>query len=439
MPIRFLPAAALILGCSVAPPCLGQSVTDLPPVAAPTSHVEVGAIPVVRSTTERAEDFISGLLRGLRADERVQGIGVAVVQMDHPPLNSNTGSVNDVTRFPAVGIAHLVEAVAILQLVESGHLKSGQDIGALLDGRDSGLTLPQLMAGGDDSLIRRVIEKISGVPSAEYFTKHIFQPLGMSATQVENGILRTSIGDITKLAVVVLNGGSLGNAMILQSASAQALEKTSPGVQGWSFSLPELRRNGWRALQVDSAGEGFSARLVIAPDAGLAYVIAVRGSASTRFWRALDEGLFDELLPARSAAPANPTAVPAATAQAIAGTYEPDRELRSLVFLKSQEGDLRLRAGPGGSLVLAGAENATLLAQPGGGWVARDGSLSAAVRGDELFLSSGAAYRSVALYKRPVLYALLALAAALTVIGATLFGSSPGRRHRSIAARAPVR
>lgn len=425
-PIRIWHAAALILACSLGATALAQSGTDLPPIAAPTSHVEVGAISLVRSKSEQAGDFISGLLRGLRADERVQGIGVVIVQRNHPPLDNKTGSVSDATQFPVAGIGRLFQAVAILQLVENNQLKPDQNIGALLDGRDSGLTLPQLIPQGDEILTRRVIEKASGTSEADYLSKHIFQPLGMNATHVENGALRTSLGDLARFATAVVNEGSLDNATILTPASVQVLEKGSQENPGWSFGLPELLRNGWRALQIDAAAEGFSARLVIVPDPGLAYVIAVRGPAGTRFWRALDEGVFDELLPARDATPvASGPVTHAPTAQAIAGTYEPDRELRSLVFLKSQEGDLRLRAGPGGSLVLAGAENITLLPRPGGGWTARDGSLSAGLRGDELFLSSGAAYRPVALYKRPVLYALLALAAALAVIGATLFGSIP--------------
>ncbi len=424
--IRFLRAAALIFACSVGSAALAQSTTDLPPIAAPTSRVDVGAIPLVRSKSEQAGDYISGLLRGLRADQRVQGIGVTVVQMDHPALDSDAGLVSNTTGFSAAGMTRLFQSVAILQLVENGRLKSGQDVGELLDGQHSGLTLAQLIPRGDDGLIRRVIEKASGKAEADYLAQRIFQPLGMTATHVENGALRTSLGDVARFASALVNQGRLDQVMILAPASVQALEKSSPDNPGWTFGLPELQRNGWRALQIEGAAETFSARLVVVPDAGLAYAIVVRGPAGTRFWRALDEGVFDELLPPQGrAAQISTTAARAQTADAVAGTYEPDRELRSLVFLKSQEGELRIRAGSGGSLVLAGAENITLLPQPGGGWAARDGSLSAAVRGDELFLSSGAAYRPVAFYKRPVLYALLALAAALGVIGATLFGSIP--------------
>lgn len=426
LPIRFLRVAALILACSVGTAALAQnSGTDLPPIAAPTSRVEVGGIPLVRSKSEQAGDYISGLLRGLRTDERVQGIGVTVVEREHPELDSDTGSVSNATVFPTAGIGRLFQAVAILQLTEAGRLSSSQDTGALLEGRNSGLTLAQLMPRGDDGLIRRVIEKASGMSQAEFLAGRIFKPLGMNATHAENGTLRTSLGDLARFAAVLMNQGTLDQATILTPASVQALEKSSTEIPGWLFGSPELQRNGWHALQIEGAGDGFSARLVIAPDAGLAYAIAVRGPAGTRFWRALDEGVFDELLPARAGASQSSTGVRPQTADEIAGTYEPDRELRSLVFLKSQEGDLRIRAGSGGSLLLAGAENTTLLPRPGGGWAARDGSLSASLHGDELFLSSGAAYRPVPFYKRPVLYALLALAAALGVIGATLFGSIP--------------
>lgn len=424
LPIRFLCAAALILACSISSMALAQSSTDLPPIAAPTSRVDVGSIPLVRSESQQAADYISGLLRGLRADERVLGIGVTVVQKDHPLLNRETGSVTDTTVIPAAGMGRLFQAVAILQLVEKGRLQPGQDVGALLDGQNSGLTLSQLLARGDDRLIRRVLEKASGISEANYLEQGIFQPLGMAATHADSRGLRTSLADLARLATALVNQGTLDQATVLTPSSVGVLEQSSPEIPGWSFGLPELQRNGRRALQMDGSAEGFSVRLVVAPDAGLAYAIAVRGPAGTRFWRALDEGVFDELLPGPGGVP-SAAAVRSQTADAIAGTYEPDRDLRSLVFLKSQEGDLRVRAGSGGALVLTGAENITLLPQAGVGWAARDGSLSATLRGDELFLSSGAAYRPVALYKRPVLYALLALAAALGVIGATLFGSIP--------------
>ncbi len=414
----------------MAPCAWAQSGGNLPPVAAPTSKVQVDSIPVVRSGIERTGDFISGLLRGLRSDERVQDIAVRVVQNKHRPLHSSSGTLGDNAQFPAGGIQRALYAVAIMQLVESGQLKSDQDVGVLLNGNPSGVLLSNLMTGqgGDTTTIVRVIEKISGKSAGDLVSERIFRPLGMSASQIENGLFRTSIADLERFLDAIVNGGASESGAILQNASVEALEK-SAARPGWGFGLPEMRRNGWRALQLDGSAQGSSVRLVIAPDPRLAYLLVVRGRPSGRLWRTLDDAIFDVLLPPRPATtPFAGTQQNAAIARSVAGTYEPDSDLRSLVFLKFPGRDLRVRAGNDGALVLSGAENAILLPASEGGWSSPDGNVSASFRGDELFFSSGVAYRPVAFYDRPLLYALLALVAAIVTMGFVLFGSMPAPR-----------
>jgi hypothetical protein len=97
----------------------------------------------------------------------------------------------------------------------------------------------------------------------------------------------------------------------------------------------------------------------------------------------------------------------------VAGVYEPALGGGfSLPVLKRGDRRLTVRAGSDGALVLSGAENATLAPRPGGYWGTADGNLNAVPSDGRLLLSTGA-YRPLALYKRPELYAWLALLAAL--------------------------
>jgi hypothetical protein len=412
----------------ISPFALAQTQGDLPPVAAPTSRVQVDSIAVVRSDAQKADDFVKGLFQGLRADPQLLGLEITAVQGDHTILQRTLGTVSPATQFPAGAVERAIYAVAVAQLLEQQKLKRDQDLGQLLNGRSSGVTVAALLTGqaGDNSTMAAVIEKASGKASREYVAERIFRPLAMNASRLDNGVFTTSLADMARFMAALANGGTAFNATILQTGLAQtpgnAEEPASPG---WQFGLPEWRRNGWRALQLDGAADSFSSRLVFAPDAKTAYLLVLRGHADARIWLTLDDAIFDELLPPRTSSPSATGTKTPASAQPIAGTYEPDRALRALVFLKVPDRDLRVAAGNNDSLVLSGAENATLLPAGDRTWATQDNTLSAIFRNGELFLSSGAAYRPVAFYQRPVLYALVALVTALVAIGAALFGGIP--------------
>src|SRR5205814_2315734 len=143
------------------------------PVAAPTARVHVQSIPVVRSASEQADDFIAGLLRGLSADERLQGVAIAVVQDDHVVVERNAGTLNIATQIPA-----------------------GQ--------------------------LRRVL----------------------SSQESSLGSRTTSVSELLRVVAALAKNG------------------VAPG-------LAQMQRNGWSALQLDSSANGYSARLVIVPEAKL--------------------------------------------------------------------------------------------------------------------------------------------------------------------------
>src|SRR5437763_15361821 len=116
-------------------------------------------------------------------------------------------------------------------------------------------------------------------------------------------------------------------------------------IAGLDFRFPEMRRHRLRAVQPHGGGEGFIVRFFFAPDAKIAYLLVVRGLSDARMWRTLDDAIFDELLPPRTNSPSANPARGAVMAQGVAGTYEPDRAMRDLVFLKLPNRDLRVAPG----------------------------------------------------------------------------------------------
>lgn len=393
---------------------------DRPPVAAPTSKIAVGAIPVVLSESQEVDNFAAGLIQGLMADGRANGVAIFMVQEDHVMVQRNLGMVGPDTRFVAGGLSALFDTIAAMQLVERGKLTTGADIGtALGEATPRGMTVEQILTRqvGAPTLLEPVIEKISGMKIGDTIAKEIAGPLGMKTTAWRDGRLETTITDLSHLATALANDGAFENGRILQPASVDLMERSQVSLDrpppGWTYGFAELRRNGWRGLQLDGRAGEFALRLVIVPEAKLGYVLLARGRTDAPFWRALDDGLFDKALPPRAATEAAPSTVPApdsAAANAVAGDYEPALGgAFSLVVLK--RGDrLGVRAD-NATLILSGAENATLTPRPGGYWGTADGNLNAVSAGGRLLLSTGA-YEPLALYKRPELYAWLALLAA---------------------------
>ena len=228
-----------------------------------------------------------------------------------------------------------------------------------------------------------------------------------------------------RLLVALINGGAFEGTQILAPETIALMEKTGfsihPALSGWTYGFAEMRRNGRRALQRDGVWRSdptIEARMVVVPEAKLAYFIVVEGEAGATFWRILDDALFDRIFPETNSAAEFPQTPPpdAAQARAVAGSYESSDEPLALAApLKSAGQRIGVRATDDGKLHLSGGENAVLTPQPGGYWAAMGGNLNAVASDGRLILSTGI-YRPLRFWKRPELYASLAL---VSVIGAT--------------------
>ncbi|HXJ02820.1 MAG TPA: serine hydrolase domain-containing protein [Micropepsaceae bacterium] len=414
---------------------------DRPPVAAPTTKIQTGAIPVVLSDSQEADYFVSGMIRGLLVGSGVKGIALVVVKDDSVTFQRNAGSVAPDTRFAAGALTDVFGAVAAMQQVERGRLALDADIAKPLGETGTrGMNLGQVLAfqSGDPALAIRAVEKTAGAAWPEYAMKNIAQPLGMNATMCGDGTLQTTLADMGHLTIALVNGGVFQNGRALMPASVELMESTHvtlhPALPGWAYGFAETPRNGWRVLQHDAVNGAFASRLVIVPEAKLGYFIVAEGPTNAQFWRALDDGLFDRLLPPHAASSAASASGPAPTqtdAERVAGRYEFVRTPASDAASLKQGPRLNVRAGPGAELNLTGAETGTLAPRPGGYWASADGNVNAVALNGDLVLSTGR-YGPLAFYKRPELYSFLALLAALAAGGFVAY-----ERRRTPQARFP--
>ena len=398
-----------------------------PPVAAPTAKIETGAIPVVLSESQELDNFVSGLMQGLMLDGRVKGIAAVIVKDDYVMLKRNAGTVTPDTRFPAGRLFEIFSTIAAMQQVERNRLTLDGDIGKTLgETEPRGTTLADLLAfqAGEDSLLIRAVEKSSGTNFPDYVEKEIARPLGMMATAYRDGNLGTNLDDLSQLAIALVNAKNGQSAPILMPASIDLMESTRfmthPALPGWAYGFAEMRRNGWRALQHDGVVGDFGSRIVIVPEAKLAYLLVAQGRSDKQFWRGLDDGLFDQLLHPRAKPPAAASdktpPLTEADARRVVGIYEPMRNEAAEIAALKRGGRVKIRADGGAVLILTGGENATLTPRPGGYWASADGNLTAVTSNGDLLLSSGV-YTPLAFYKRFDLYAWFALFVALLAGG----------------------
>jgi CubicO group peptidase (beta-lactamase class C family) len=406
---------------------IAPELRDRPPVAAPTSKIEVGAISVVLSGSQEADNFASGVMSGLMVGTRVKGIALVAVQEDHVIVQRAVGTLTPNTQIPIGSLSRVFAAIGAVQQIERGRLMPDSDIAmALGESGTRGMTLSQVLSfqAGDPSLVRQLVEKASGMSMDEYTAKEILQPLGMRVSRMQNGEVETTLVDMSHLAIALVHDGAFETGRILQQPSVERMQEIRyaphPALPGVAYGFTEMRRNGWSGLQHDGTGPRFESRLVVVPEAKIAYFIAVEGQAGAEFWRTLDNGFFDKLFPPRnSPAQAPPGAAPPpgpAEASRVAGLYEPVRDVLGSIAPLKRGAVLRVRALSEGSLALTGDEKATLAPRPGGYWESGDRNVAAMARDGKLILSGGA-YGPLAFYKRPEFYALLALLAAFAAGG----------------------
>ena len=418
--------AGLAGGSAVAQTDPPDALKNRPPTAAPTSQIAVAPIEIVRSMSEVVNDFGGGLLQGLLASHGLPNAALIAAQDNRIIANRTFGCCIGFSEFL---YSDFLAPFAALQLVERQRLKLDEAVAQVLTHR------------ADPTGLTRLVEAASGQDFRSYVSQNILSPLAVGG---QPDSLSEVVG---RLLVALLNGGAFEGGRILESSTVEAMEQTRfsihPALPGWSYGFAEMRRNGHRALQRDGAwldNPHIEARMVVVPEANLAYFVIVEGQAGASFWRTLDDAIFDRLLPLEAAATVEAPQTPApnaAQAGEVAGSYETSDEPLALAAPLKSSGRLDVRAADDGSLALSGAENAVLRPQPGGYWAAEGGNLNAVASEGRLILSNGL-YRPLRWWKRPAPYASLALVSAVGAAGAFVGERRGPHAAKPLAKLAPV-
>ncbi len=402
---------------------------QLPPAAAPTENVSVNALPLVRPEGQALGDYLSGLAAGLMPGSHVPGMTIAIVKNGDVLVEKTFGpgghAIADPTaaQFRVGSLSGLVTAVAVMQLVERADILLNEDVGAALGEKDFHATIADLLMNRDDAdpvLLGRVVEKISGEPLDAYVRDHVLGPLGMTQSVFDKAGLATTSADMSHFMLVLLNHGEYGNVRVLLPETVELMERTQftyhLALAGWTYGFAELHRNGWRGLQRDGEAKGFQARLVLVPDAKTGYFIAIHANADAKFWRTLDDALFNRLFPPQAETAPVAVGVPpnAADARAASGTYK-IRNHSGYDMLRVGSGVVEVSVRDDGALVLSGAEDAVLLPHAGGYWYSE--GFDAAAKGG-LFILGARVYERAMFWQLIPLWALvLAALAALALLG----------------------
>jgi len=401
---------------------------DLPPVAAPTTSVSVGALPTIRSESQVATDYARGLMNALVAREGLRAAAMVLVSQDRVDMAEGFGAADGNTPFSLGTMSDVFGVVSVLQLVEQARLLLADDLGPMLgEAGPLGFTLADLLTHRPDretEFLAGVVSRASGQPYRMYISQRILTPLGMRQSRYEDDDrLLISPADMGQFLLALVNTGApnaaTGEGRILLPATAELMQRTHyavhPALPGWSYGFGEMVRNGWRALQRDGMREAeplTQSRMVIIPESRIAYFIAVDGEASPEFWRTLDNLLFDHLAPPR--VPATdlragvdaPAAPGEADAADLAGLYVPREGRDPAIFLKVGNAPLTV-AAEGANLRLSGAIDTVLAPAPGGYWRAEGSSVPAAFV-DGSFRVGNDVFMPQPLWQRPLAFLIAA-------------------------------
>ena len=399
-----------------------------PPSAAPTTNIDVNALPLVRPEAQALDDFLSGLVGGLMKSARVPGMTLVIVKGDHVLFAKGYGVAGaggdavdpDLTQFHFGTLSALMTDIAAMQLVEQAHILLDEDAGAALSEKDRNVTIGDLLLGrskADPNLLGTVVAHVSGEPAENYVRDHVLTPLGMSHSGYDKTGFATTAGDMGHFMLAMLNDGEYENARVLLPATIELMERMQfahhPALTSLTYGFAELQRNGWHGIQRDGEADGNQARLVMVPDSKTGYFIAINGHADASFWRGLDDALFDRLFPPRQYEELAISSTPAPSpkeAQAATGNYAVAPE--GYDILRADPGIVTVTSRADGALLLSGAENGVALPHAGGFWRSEDGNLRVAADKNHLLIDTRVYERK----EFPLSYIVLAALAALGLL-----------------------
>ena len=216
-----------------------------------------------------------------------------------------------------------------------------------------------------------IVERVSGEPFAQYVQQHIFAPLAMRHSTFEQqlppdlaaqlavsydtyagsyhampfeyfqiapaGGLSTTATDMAQFMIAHLQDGRVGDARILQAATAQDMHRrqftNDPQVNGMTYGFAEMTLNGQRLLVHSGTtnNELFRSRVVLLPEQQVGLFVSYTSASGGPARDDLVQAFLDRYYPA--AVPALPAPPPdfAQRAGQFAGDYQSTRMAASSI------------------------------------------------------------------------------------------------------------
>lgn len=421
---------------------------ETPPGGGPTDRQEV-------------ESFLDGVLAQQMADYSIPGASVAVVKdgallfakgYGYADLEQQRAVVADETLFRVGSISKLFTWTAVMQLVELGKLNLHADVNTYLTTFKVPATYPQAItlahlmthsAGFEERqlglsvlnaadlvpletylandmpariyppgtvtaysnygtvLAGYIVEKVSGVPFAQYVKTHILQPLNMIESTFQQELspdllakraisyefindddgagsfqalpyeyfqaepaagLSTTATDMANFMIAHLQDGRFGQARILQTETAQEMHRqqfsNDPRVAGMTYGFVELVQNAQHILRHTGSTnrEAFQSYLLLLPEQKLGLFVAFNslGGGPAKFNVA--DAFLDHYFPVALAPSPQPTADFAARAGRYTGDYRSTRVAQSTIekFMGLVSPGVKVSAASNGTLEIAG-------------------------------------------------------------------------------------
>jgi CubicO group peptidase (beta-lactamase class C family) len=204
----------------------------------------------------------------------------------------------------------------------------------------------------------QIVEDVSGVPLDRYLREHVFDPLGMSASDLVRsdrvrarlasgyklgrrgprrvpdrewigaggGGIYSTLGDLSRFAAAILGGGRNGHGAILEPGTLATMfephYQPHPRIPGIGLGWFRGEADGHRLVGHDGILPGFNSALLLAPDDGMGLIALTNGSPGAFTWLQVElDRLMRQLLGLPDEAPRPRFAPDAEALSGLCGRY----------------------------------------------------------------------------------------------------------------------
>ncbi len=245
------------------------------------------------------------------------------------------------------------------------------------------------------ALAGHIVATVSGVPFDYYIEQRILQPLGMARSTFREplppdfaarlsggytfaggvfkrhgfeyihnfgpaGSLSSTVADMAKFMNAHLQHGVLGDARILRVETARLMQTRAlspdPAMNGMCLGFTETWVNGRRLIGHDGGTPTFASDLILIPEANVGLFVSTNSPGGHGVIREVEKAFMDRYFPARLPE-IKPAPNSAARAVRYHGTYRAQRRsYEKLDKIVAATGDIRVRPGPDGTLMIGSSQ-----------------------------------------------------------------------------------